>query len=145
MTVLNKAPQTEILARTDIYFCHGGAGSTYEGIYLQVPLIMVPQFNDQYTNASVIEQFGIGIILDQSEVGKDETKFQTSVKNTLDALMYDWKSYRKQAVDLSNDIKESDDYDSGIEKIEKFVANNELIPKPLPTKNDGNHIWLYMG
>ena len=143
MIVLNFAPQQEILAKTDIYFCHGGASSVIEGIYLKVPQIMVPQATDQTGNATIIKQFGIGIILDQTEVGKDDNKFQTAVKNSLDTLMSDWKSYRKEVINFSNDMKNSDSYDSAVEKIEKLAYNNELIPKPLIHKK--SHIWKYVG
>ena len=34
------APQQELLSKSDIYFCHGGASSTAESIYLEVPMLM---------------------------------------------------------------------------------------------------------
>lgn len=142
MNVLNYAPQQEILAKTDIYFCHGGASSTIEGIYLQVPLIMVPQATDQKGNAVIIEKFGIGTILYQTE-SNDQSKFEVAVKNSLDTLMSNWKSYRKEVVDLSNDMKNSDDYDSAVSKLEKLVRNDQLIPQPLGKKK--NDIWKYVG
>ena len=48
------------MVKTDIFFCHGGASSTREGILYEVPMIMIPQDFDQAGNAQLIKEFQIG-------------------------------------------------------------------------------------
>lgn len=103
---------------------------------------MVPQALDQKGNAKIIEKFGVGITLDQKNVS-DSAKFITDVSNTLQNMMSNWKLHRKEAVDLSTDMKNSEDFNSAIEKIENMYENNELIVKPL--NDDKTCIWKIIG
>ncbi|KAI8073485.1 uncharacterized protein B0P05DRAFT_604795 [Gilbertella persicaria] len=60
------APQTAILMHpsTHVFFSHGGLGSWYESMYAGKRMIMFPFFGDQASNSHMIEQSGLGAVLD---------------------------------------------------------------------------------
>ncbi len=56
-------PQLEILKRADVFVTHGGMNSTCEGLYHQVPLIVIPQGFDQPMIAACVKRLGAGIVI----------------------------------------------------------------------------------
>jgi MGT family glycosyltransferase len=56
-------PQLEILKRADLFVTHGGMNSTCEGLYHQVPLIVIPQGFDQPMIAACVKRLGAGIVM----------------------------------------------------------------------------------
>ena len=58
-------PQNDLLAHKDIraFVSHAGYNSLYESAYHGVPVVAVPWFGDQTSNAKKAEQFGLAIVL----------------------------------------------------------------------------------
>lgn len=56
-------PQHEALSRSAVVVCHGGSGTTFGALAAGVPLVIVPLFADQPTNARLVEAAGAGIAL----------------------------------------------------------------------------------
>lgn len=54
-------PQLAVLARAQAFVTHAGMGGCSEGLYQGVPMIAVPQAVDQFTNAAMLEQLGVGV------------------------------------------------------------------------------------
>jgi len=52
--------QLQVLTETDVFLTHGGCNSANEGMYSGVPMIVLPFFFDQFTNAKAIEDLGVG-------------------------------------------------------------------------------------
>ena len=61
--VYNYVPQLEVLKQVDLFITHGGMNSLSEGLYNNLPLIVVPQFGDQALVAKRVEELGAGIAL----------------------------------------------------------------------------------
>ena len=59
-------PQNDLLAHKDIraFVSHVGHNSFYESAYHGVPVVAVPLFADQPTNAKKVEHFGFGLSVD---------------------------------------------------------------------------------
>lgn len=53
------------------FISHGGLLGTIEAVHCGVPIIVMPHFGDQHTNAKAIETSGGGVILRMSEVTED--------------------------------------------------------------------------
>ncbi|MCC9307921.1 glycosyltransferase [Kitasatospora sp. RB6PN24] len=51
----------EVFANASAVVCHGGAGTTFGALAAGVPLVVVPLFADQPTNARLVEQAGAGV------------------------------------------------------------------------------------
>ena len=66
--VYNYVPQLEVLKHVDLFITHGGMNSSSEGLYNDVPLIVVPQFGDQpiVANRVATLQAGLALIGDTS-------------------------------------------------------------------------------
>ena len=53
-------PQLAVLGRAGAFVTHAGMGGCSEGLYQGVPMIAVPQAVDQFGNAALLEQLGVG-------------------------------------------------------------------------------------
>ncbi|WP_078856732.1 macrolide family glycosyltransferase [Streptomyces sp. NBRC 109706] len=62
------SPQFRLLAEADAFVTHGGPASVQEGIYHGVPMVAVPQANDQFTIADRLVELGVGRRLDTADV-----------------------------------------------------------------------------
>jgi UDP:flavonoid glycosyltransferase YjiC (YdhE family) len=60
VTLLDSAPQIDILAHARLFITHGGLGSIKESIMCGVPLLVIPFDTDQPTNAKRVEYHHIG-------------------------------------------------------------------------------------
>ena len=67
-------PQNDLLGHKDIkaFVSHVGFNSLYESAYHGVPVVAVPLFADQFTNAKKAEQFGLGIAVDYTSMNDQE-------------------------------------------------------------------------
>ena len=72
--VVDWLPQNDLLAHKHVkaFVSHVGFNSLYESAYHGVPVVAVPLFADQFTNAKKVEQFGLGIVVDYKTVNSDE-------------------------------------------------------------------------
>ena len=61
-------PQLRLLARANAFITHAGMGSALEAMYHEVPMVAVPQVNDQFVNAARIEELGLGVHVPLHEV-----------------------------------------------------------------------------
>jgi MGT family glycosyltransferase len=60
-------PQLQVLARATAFVTHAGMGSVLEAMHHGVPMVAVPQVNDQPVNAARIAELGIGRHLSEGE------------------------------------------------------------------------------
>ena len=74
-------PQNVLLAHKDIkvFVSHVGHNSLYESAYHGVPLVAIPLFGDQFSNAMKTEQFGLGIAVDYHTMDTEQL-FETIVR-----------------------------------------------------------------
>lgn len=61
--VRNFVPQLDVLQRTDLFITHGGMNSVHEGLYYNVPLVVIPQQFEQASVAARIVELGAGLAL----------------------------------------------------------------------------------
>ncbi|CAG4952911.1 unnamed protein product [Colias eurytheme] len=66
-------PQVDILGhpKTLAFLSHGGMGGTTEAIHFGVPMVAVPVFGDQPSNAAAIEESGLGVQLQIRDLTKE--------------------------------------------------------------------------
>lgn len=89
--IYNFVPQQQILAEADIFISHGGLNSINERLILsKKPLIIIPQFGDQFSNAYQIALLGAGISLDKDKVNEDD------LKNAVNSILDDGEKYKKR-------------------------------------------------
>ncbi len=62
-------PQLDVLKQASLFITHAGTGSVMEGIYFGVPMLAVPQMDEQFFTASLVERYGLGkMIPDKSKI-----------------------------------------------------------------------------
>lgn len=54
------------------FITHGGISSTQEAVNCGIPLIIIPQFGDQFFNAELIKKKGFGVTMFLNEATKDK-------------------------------------------------------------------------
>lgn len=72
-------PQAEVLKHADLFIAHGGMGSVSDGMYLGVPMILVPLGADQFFNAYRLQELGAGKVLKKSEVTAENLRREVKV------------------------------------------------------------------
>lgn len=61
-------PQLTVLASASAFITHAGMGGCAEALWFGVPTVAIPQAVDQFANASMLAQLGVGAHLPASEV-----------------------------------------------------------------------------
>ena len=68
-------PPEHVFAHAAAVLCHGGSGTTYGALAAGLPIVFVPMFADQRTNARLIAVAGAGVVVDVGR--KSEPGFRT--------------------------------------------------------------------
>jgi MGT family glycosyltransferase len=61
-------PQLDILSRARVFVTHAGMNSTMESLYYGVPMVAVPQTQEQVVTARRIAEMGLGLMLEKEAV-----------------------------------------------------------------------------
>nr|XP_018907126.1 PREDICTED: UDP-glucuronosyltransferase 2A1-like [Bemisia tabaci] len=99
--LLHWAPQQEILAHPNcvLFVTHGGYNSLIEVTWAGVPVLCIPIFSDQFHNAQIVEESGVGKILYQDQLT------EAILAETVDSIIHD-ANFRNRAKELSDIIKD---------------------------------------
>ncbi len=92
-------PQLDILSQASIFITHAGMGGTGEAIYYGVPMIAIPQMDEQAITANVIENNGLGIAFLDKKAITSET-----LKEAIQKILGD-SSYKNTVKEFSEDMK----------------------------------------
>ena len=92
-------PQLDILSQSSVFITHAGMGGTGEAIYYGVPMIAIPQMEEQAITARQIEEKGLGIaFIDKNKITS------ASLKEAIQELLCN-PSYKKTAEEFREDMK----------------------------------------
>ncbi|XP_062536187.1 UDP-glycosyltransferase UGT5-like [Armigeres subalbatus] len=121
--VMKWVPQAAILAhsRTKLLISHGGLLSLQEASWHGVPVVAVPFFVDQYSNAEKLVKAGVGVQLLPKNI--NEESFKEAILQILDN-----PSYHKKMKERSYRFKAQPEHplDRAIFWIEKVLENKGL-------------------
>jgi UDP:flavonoid glycosyltransferase YjiC (YdhE family) len=68
-------PQLDILSQASVFITHAGMGGTGEAIYYGVPMIAIPQMEEQAITARQIEKLGLGCaFLDKNAITSESRR-----------------------------------------------------------------------
>lgn len=76
------------LANSSIFITHGGMNSVYEALYFSVPMLVIPQTNEQIKNAKIVKKLGMGLLLEEAQVNEHD------LKQVLITIKKDWNIYK---------------------------------------------------
>ncbi|MGQ0838756.1 macrolide family glycosyltransferase [Actinokineospora sp.] len=66
--VSRHVPQLDVLGHASLFVTHGGMNSTMEALYNGVPMVAIPQMNEQRANGLRVEELGLGTHLPRERV-----------------------------------------------------------------------------
>jgi len=90
-------PQSLLLPHCDVVVAHGGSGTTVAALAHGLPLLLMPQGANQFSNAERCAALGVSLNLLPGEV--DAESVRTAVRSLLDG-----PSYRARAGELAGEI-----------------------------------------
>jgi MGT family glycosyltransferase len=68
ITAQRHVPQLDVLTRSTVFVTHGGMNSVMESLYHGVPMVVIPQMNEQTANGLRVEELGLGVHLERDAV-----------------------------------------------------------------------------
>jgi UDP:flavonoid glycosyltransferase YjiC (YdhE family) len=101
-------PQADVLADAALVVCHGGSGTTFGSLAAGVPMVVVPFFADQPTNARLVAEAGAGLVVapgggpadGMGVIGPDDG---ARIRAGIEAVIGD-RSYRAAAQRLAGEM-----------------------------------------
>lgn len=67
-------PQLDVLKGADLFVTHGGMNSVMESLYYDVPMVVIPQMNEQTANGLRVAELGLGEHLERDAVSAQALK-----------------------------------------------------------------------
>ncbi|PEZ07551.1 glycosyl transferase family 1 [Bacillus sp. AFS018417] len=117
--VKNYVPQTEVLKHSTLFITHGGMNSTHEGLYYEVPLIVIPQSADQPFVAQRVANIGAGINLSMHSLSADQ------LRETADQVLHN-PSFLKAVGNISESFQKSGGYHQAVDEIFEFKSKYDI-------------------
>ncbi len=110
-------PQLDILSQASVFITHAGMGGTGESIYYGVPMIAIPQMDEQAITARQIERNGLGFALLDKEAITSET-----LREKIQILLND-SSYKETVNEFSADMKALGGAKASVNALISFLEN----------------------
>ena len=111
-------PQLDILSQASVFITHAGMGGTGEAIYYGVPMIAIPQMEEQAITARQIEKLGLGCaFLDKNAITSE------SLKAAIVKLLTE-PSYKATAEEFSQDMKRLGGAVASADALMSFLKNS---------------------
>lgn len=111
-------PQAEVLKYADLFIAHGGMGSVSDGMYLGVPMILVPLGADQFFNAYRLQELNAGKVLKKKEVTAENLKREAK-------LVLENKSFKAGVRKVKESFITAGGPEHAVKEIEKILKKEK--------------------
>ena len=115
--VRRHVPQLEVLAHADAFLTHAGMNSTMEALHSSVPMVAIPQMNEQRANALRVEELGLG-----SHLPKEETNAR-KLREAVDAVAGD-QAVRERVRAMGERMRKVDGRALAADAVEKCLSES---------------------
>jgi MGT family glycosyltransferase len=107
-------PQLEILQQADVFITHAGFNSVNEALYYGVPMLALPQVNDQHTVAKRLVSMELGMTESIKELTPEllKSKTETLIMN---------RKVKENCMQISWEMRNITEAEQTISKLEKLV------------------------
>jgi len=106
-------PQLEILKRADVFITHAGFNSVNEALYLGVPMLALPQVNDQHMVAKRLVSMHLGMVESMKELSSEILKSRT------EALLLN-RQIKENCIQISQKMRETGDLEEVVKEMERY-------------------------
>ena len=111
--VRNYVPQLEVLKYADVFITHGGMNSTNEGLYFNIPLILIPQSVDQPFVANRVAELGAGIVIEKNRITPE------ALNKCVSEILSD-DNFKLNSEKIGESLREAGGYKVGVDEIIKL-------------------------
>ncbi|MDX1613878.1 MAG: glycosyltransferase [Candidatus Promineifilaceae bacterium] len=108
-------PQLEILPQTSLFITHGGMNSVHEGLYHDVPLLLVPQQVEQGLVAVRVAEMGAGLVLHDGRATAAQLRAASN-------QVLNEPGYRASAAELGAALRATGGVPRAVAAMETFVG-----------------------
>lgn len=115
-------PQLEILKRADVFITHAGFNSVSEALYFGVPMLALPQVNDQHMVAKRIVAMQLGMTECMSELSSE------SLRSKTEELILNVQ-IKSNCMRMSQEMRQSANLDQAVIELEKFADSGKARQK----------------
>ncbi len=115
-----EVPQLEILKECNIFMTHGGMNSTQEGLFFGIPLIIIPQQQEQAHVAMQVVRNGSGICLKKSKITSD------LLKDSVQKILSNY-SYRENALRMRDSFINAGGPVQAVKDILLYVGKKKIV------------------
>ena len=114
--VAQMVPQLDILSQASVFITHAGMGGTGEAIYYGVPMIAIPQMEEQAITAGQIVKNGLGFaFLNKNEITSEALR--ASIVKLLEE-----PAYRNTVKEFSDDMKSLGGAKASADAVMRFLT-----------------------
>jgi MGT family glycosyltransferase len=106
-------PQLEVLKRADVFITHAGFNSVNEALYLGVPMLALPQVNDQHMVAKRLVSMHLGMVESMKELSSEILKSRT------EALLLN-RQIKENCIQISQKMRETGDLEQVVKEMERY-------------------------
>jgi MGT family glycosyltransferase len=107
-------PQLELFPRVAVFITHGGMSSVQEALSFGVPLVIVPQMQEQAATGGRVAELGAGVILSSQELTG------SALRAAVDQLITN-ATFRHNSQKISLSLKAAGGYQCAADEIQAFV------------------------
>jgi len=105
--------QLDILQQTDLFISHGGMNSVQEALYFNVPLICIPQQQEQEMVAKQVEDLGCGIRLKHMSISR--------LFHAYEQIIHDYHYYKSNSVLIGDTLENAGGYMKAVDEILNYI------------------------
>jgi MGT family glycosyltransferase len=106
-------PQLEVLKRAEVFITHAGFNSVNEALYFGVPMLALPQVNDQHMVAKRLVSMHLGMAESMKELSSEILRSKT------EALLLNRK-VKESCIQISQKMREAGDLEQVVKKMERY-------------------------
>ena len=115
ISIFSHVDQIAVLQQADVFVSHCGMNSVSESLYFGVPLVMLPQTDEQGGVSERVNQLGAGIKLDKADA--------QSILKAVNKIFTD-HTYKQNAVSISESFKRCSGAKGAADKILQVCDNS---------------------
>lgn len=112
-------PQSDVLKRAALFITHGGLGSIHDGLYCGLPLLLVPQQEEQSMNALRVVELGAGLMLPKAQVTVE------TIRAIATRLLAD-PSFKTEATRIGDTFRAAGGMPRAVDEIEALLQKHTI-------------------
>lgn len=114
-------PQLDILEKASLFITHAGTGSVMEAIYYGVPMLAIPQMDEQMITASRLEELGLGMAIPDKRMVTPEL-----LRESIEKILGD-ASIAERVRDFQRDMRASGGCEAAADAVIGFVDGRRAL------------------